>query len=70
MPDHLRNVKLRTADADDTTSGYVYPHDHDGHFVDQEYGVGTRKYYEPGSEGYEDVIARRMAKWQAKKNNV
>jgi putative ATPase len=70
VPDHLRNVKLRTADADDTTSGYVYPHDHDGHFVDQEYGVGTRKYYEPGSEGYEDVIARRMAKWQAKKNNV
>ncbi len=63
VPRHLRNVKLRTADSQGEPAAYVYPHDHAGHFVAQEYVPTAARYYEPTSEGYEDAIRRRMAHW-------
>jgi len=62
VPEHLKNVKLKTVGAEDSEA-YVYPHDHEGHFVDQEYFPTSARYYEPGGEGYEDIIAKRMARW-------
>ncbi len=44
-------------------TGYKYAHDHEGHFVDQEYIPTDAVYYEPVSVGYEDVMAQRMARW-------
>jgi len=61
VPEHLKNIKVKTAGGGaDKTQKYVYPHDHDGHFVEQEYVPTSTRYYEPTREGYEDVIARRM----------
>ncbi len=61
VPEHLKNIKVRTAAGGaDKSEKYVYPHDYAGHYVEQEYVPTTEKYYEPGHEGYEDVIRKRM----------
>ena len=52
---------MKTADGGaEQSEQYVYPHDYAGHYVEQEYVPTTTKYYEPGHEGYEDVIWKRM----------
>jgi putative ATPase len=56
-------------------TGYVYPHDHPDHFVDQEYAPTAKTYYHPTNQGYEATIAQRLAHWHdlkqqnAKKDN-
>ena len=48
--------------------GYVYPHDHPGAFVAQQYApdnVKDRVYYEPTASGYESEIQRRLRAWWA-----
>jgi len=61
VPEHLKNIKVKTADGGaEQSEQYVYPHDYAGHYVEQEYVPTTTKYYEPGHEGYEDVIWKRM----------
>ena len=66
VPRALRNVKPRRDGEDAAEATYRYPHDFDGHFVQQEYMPTTAVYYEPTGEGYEDVIGRRLAAWRAK----
>jgi replication-associated recombination protein RarA len=65
VPEHLKNIKVPTAGGKDPDQDaeYVYPHDHPGHFVVQEYGPGSARYYVPTREGYEDIIGKRMHKW-------
>lgn len=43
--------------------GYQYAHDFEGHFVDQEYIPTEKVYYQPASQGYEEVIRKRMEHW-------
>jgi putative ATPase len=64
VPSHLKNVRVRTAGAEDRPAGYVYPHDYAGHFVAQQYAPTTARYYCPTEEGYEEVLAHRMAEWE------
>jgi len=47
-------------------TGYKYAHDFEGHFVDQEYLPSTAVYYEPTRQGYEEVLAQRLAQWKKK----
>ena len=64
VPRRLMNKKLQTAGrTDGKDDEYVYPHDHDGHFVAQEYVPTTTKYYVPSDQGYEDTIGKRLAHW-------
>jgi putative ATPase len=65
VPERLKNVKLRTAgdDAEKKDDQYVYPHDYQGHFVNQEYVPTTTLYYNPTEQGYEAIIGKRMAAW-------
>jgi putative ATPase len=70
VPDKFKNIKVPSAEkTDQKTSDYVYPHDHDGHFVEQEYVPTSDRYYEPDGEGYEDVIRKRMERWAGCKGN-
>lgn len=46
-------------------TGYRYAHDHQDHFVDQEYVPTEKIYYEPGNQGYEETIRKRMAYWNS-----
>lgn len=63
VPEHLKNSHLKTADGEKSTKGYVYPHAHKGHHVDQEYVPTSAVYYEPSEEGYELTIQKRMSNW-------
>jgi replication-associated recombination protein RarA len=46
---------------------YVYPHEHEGHFIPQQYLpkrlLGTY-FYKPSGEGYESQIAARLDMWR------
>ncbi|MBM4142016.1 MAG: replication-associated recombination protein A [Lentisphaerae bacterium] len=68
VPAHLKNVRLRAAGeaGGGREPEYRYPHDYAGHFVDQEYAPDVARYYRPSGEGYEEVIAKRMARWEEK----
>ncbi len=46
-------------------TGYQYAHQYKGNFVDQEYVPTSKVYYEPGEQGYEDIIRKRMAHWDS-----
>jgi putative ATPase len=67
VPERLKNIKLRTAGAwsDKKDDQYVYPHDYQGHFVNQEYVPTTTRYYEPTEQGYEATICKRMTAWNS-----
>jgi putative ATPase len=70
VPEHLKNIRVSSQAAaspvdDQRDSEYVYPHDHPGHFVAQEYMASTAIYYEPTESGYEDIIKKRLARLKA-----
>ncbi len=46
-------------------TGYKYAHQYEGHFVDQEYVPTSKTYYEPGKQGYEETIRKRMDHWNS-----
>lgn len=63
VPRHLRSTGSKRAAQTFGHIGYQYAHDFAGHFVDQEYVPTEKIYYEPTSQGYEDVIRQRLAHW-------
>lgn len=66
VPKHLRSASYKGAEKLGHV-GYKYAHDFDGHFVDQEYMPTSAVYYTPTAAGYEDVIGKRMADWDARR---
>lgn len=47
--------------------GYLYPHEHPGHFIPQQYlpsSVLGEVFYHPSDQGYERQIAERLAQWR------
>lgn len=66
VPVHLRSASYKGAEQLGHV-GYQYAHDFEGHFVDQEYMPTSAVYYKPTQAGYEDVIAKRMAGWTARR---
>jgi putative ATPase len=64
VPEHLKNVRIKTgADAAERSADYRYPHEFPKHFVPQEYVPTASRYYFPSGEGYEDIIRKRLARW-------
>lgn len=67
VPLHLRNAPTKLMKAEGYAEGYRYPHDFPGHVVSQQYlpdELAGRRYYDPGEEGYERDIGRRLAAWR------
>jgi putative ATPase len=67
VPLHLRNAPTKLMKAEGYAEGYRYPHDFPGHVVSQQYlpdELAGRRYYDPGEEGYERDIGRRLAVWR------
>lgn len=68
VPEHLKNVHVKAVRDDGAPAlDYRYPHDHKGHFVDQEYVPTEARYYAPTDQGYEDTIRKRMEHWEARR---
>jgi len=66
VPMHLRNSPTKLMKELGYGKGYEYPHNHEGHFVDEDYlpdELSGRKFYEPSHEGHEKEIANRMREW-------
>jgi len=73
VPKHLRDANYPGAAEFGHGEGYQYPHDHPGHFVPQEYlpkGTKSKRYYEPGEEGYEKKIKARLEEWEKRRREV
>ena len=62
VPAHLKSSPAIPSD-----QAYDYAHDHPDHFVVQEYMPSAAIYYEPTTQGYEEVISRRLAGWRNNK---
>ena len=72
VPEHLKNVRVSqraaaSPHAAENAAAYVYPHDHDGHFVAQEYGTIGTVYYEPSDQGYEEILRKRLDGWRQRR---
>ncbi len=68
VPAHLMDSS-RDAKGFGHGQGYLYPHDHPGHFVAQDYlpeEVRNKRFYQPSSEGQERLIAERLKKLRSK----
>jgi putative ATPase len=68
VPLHLRNAVTGLMAAQGYGKGYKYAHDFAGHYVKQQNvpeSLGEPRYYEPSDQGFERVIAERMAGWEA-----
>ena len=59
MPIHLRDTSYSGAKKLGHGTGYKYPHDYPGHWVQQEYmpvSIRGHRYYEPSDQGAEAKI--------------
>jgi putative ATPase len=67
VPTHLRDASYRGAKRLGHGQGYLYPHDHPGGYVPQEYlpeGAASGPYYEPTDHGYEARVRERLRRWR------
>jgi putative ATPase len=65
VPAHLRNASTKLGKELGWGAGYQYPHDHDGHYVREEYRppeVSGHRYYAPTESGRETAIKERLEK--------
>ena len=65
VPEHLRDGHYAGHQRINDTSGYLYPHDFPGHWVEQNYmpqGFEDTVYYRPGSLGFEGNIRKKKDK--------
>ncbi len=53
IPRHLRSTGYSGSKNLGNGEGYKYAHDHEGHFVEQEYLPEAKTYYNPTTQGYE-----------------
>jgi putative ATPase len=70
VPLHLRNPVTGLLKREGYGKGYVYPHDHPGHFVEGEHlprEYQDRIFYEPTDLGREAEIRARLMKWWKKR---
>jgi putative ATPase len=66
VPLHLRNPVTHLMRQMEYGKGYKYAHDYPGHFVKQQNlptSLQGKRYYTPGTQGYEKEIADRLKKW-------
>ncbi|MFQ5822698.1 MAG: replication-associated recombination protein A [bacterium] len=68
VPLHLRNAPTPLMKKEGYAKGYLYPHDYDGNFVEQQYlpeSLKERVYYWPSENGFEKNLKERLQKlWE------
>jgi putative ATPase len=66
VPLHLRNPVTHLMRQMEYGKGYKFAHDYPGHFVKQQNlptSLEGKRYYTPGTQGYEREIADRLKRW-------
>jgi putative ATPase len=72
VPLYLRNPVTSLMKKAGYGNGYLYPHDHEGRVVSQEYfppRLSGRKYYVPSEFGFEKTVAKRILWWEEHRKN-
>lgn len=67
VPVHLKDANYQGAKKLGHGEGYKYPHSFEGHYVEQEYFSGKKKYFTPSDQGFEKLIEERIKKMKDKK---
>jgi putative ATPase len=70
VPLYLRNPVTSLMKKAGYGNGYLYPHDHEGRVVSQEYfppRLAGRKYYAPSEFGFEKTVEKRIRWWEQKR---
>ena len=67
VPPYLQDSHYAGAKRLGRGKGYLYPHDHPGHFVPQAYLPEEKIFYRPSDQGEEKKIAERLQGWREKK---
>ncbi|MCK5332216.1 MAG: replication-associated recombination protein A, partial [Candidatus Marinimicrobia bacterium] len=62
VPLHLRNAPTQLMKDQGYGKNYIYPHDHEGHFVQETYLPKAVKtvFYKPTNQGYDKFIRQRL----------
>lgn len=68
IPSHLKGTGYKGAEKLKRGTGYLYPHDFEGHFVVQKYMEGEKKFYFPQDIGYEKKIKKFLEEIERIKN--
>lgn len=69
VPDHLKDSNLDGKELGHG-QGYKYPHNYEGHFVDQQYWTDPVEFYKPSNEGFEVKISERLLGIRKKKSKI
>ncbi len=70
VPEHLRNPETPLLKKLGYGEGYLYPHNYENHYVEQDYfpkKLGKRKYFEPSTSGREKRIYEEYLRFTGKK---
>lgn len=73
VPLHLRNAVTGLMRDMGYGEGYKYAHDYEGNFTPMQNlpdSLKNRRYYQPGTQGYERTVRERMEKWWGSGNNA
>ena len=60
VPDYLKGTGYSGAERLGHGTGYKYAHNHEGHWVDQDYIPTTRIFYRPTDQGHEKSMKERL----------
>ncbi|MBI4287851.1 MAG: replication-associated recombination protein A [Chloroflexi bacterium] len=66
VPLHIRNPVTPLMKGLGYGKDYKYPHEFEGHFVEEDYlppSLKGRRYYQPGDQGFEKEVAERIRRW-------
>lgn len=66
VPTHLMDAN-RDAKGFGHGKGYIYPHDHPGHWAPQQYlpaNIGRSTFFNPSNQGYEAQVQERVKMWR------
>ncbi|MDR1196569.1 MAG: replication-associated recombination protein A [Endomicrobium sp.] len=69
VPNHLKDANL-DGEKLGHGQGYKYPHDYEGHFVEQQYWTDPVELYKPANEGFEVKIRERLLGIRKKKSKI
>ena len=71
VPLHLRNAVTGLMRDMGYGEGYKYAHDYEGNFTPMQNlpdSLKNRRYYQPGTQGYERTVRERMERWWGRTN--
>ncbi|RJQ45783.1 MAG: replication-associated recombination protein A [Nitrospiraceae bacterium] len=62
VPASLKSANYKGASRLGSGTGYKYPHDFKGHYIEQHYMATNKHFFFPSDQGYEKIFKKRLSK--------